>query len=227
MLDLVFIPIYAFFLWSVGRLFARSHSSVDLVDTGDCIVRLLRRLANLPGLEWRQLRAIYLPSLVKWGLLGLALMLTGVLLTSINPKPGLFIADKEIAQDGLPVVKGGLIVAAVALGPVDWIIAFIAIGARNLRLPVAIVHVIGLLGPHFSIAGISEKYVENFCRGALGGRERDCTRRSKTRAQGIKRGMRFPPGVLPTRDCQPWPRRAAFTPAKRSGVLAPTPHTYP
>ncbi len=103
--------------------------------------------------------AIYLASLAKWGLLGLALVFTAVLLLR-SASPVYSLPTKRLLGVAY-LLSGGLIVAAVSLG--QWIgYSYIGIGLEIFGF-LAIVHVIGLLGPHFSIAGISQKYVENFC----------------------------------------------------------------
>ena len=157
-LDLVFIPIYAFFLWSVGRLFTARTRMLTWLILGTALFDYLE--------DWQIYRAlnganpaIYLASLAKWGLLGLALVFTAVLLLR-SASPVYSLPTKRLLGVAY-LLSGGLIVAAVLLG--QWIgYSYIGIGLEIFGF-LAIVHVIGLLGPHFSIAGISQKYVENFC----------------------------------------------------------------
>ena len=142
----------------MGRLFAARTRLLTWLICGTALFDYLE--------DWQIYRAlkganppIYLASLVKWGLLGLALILTAVLLLR-SASPVYSLPTKRLLGVAY-LLSGGLIVAAVALG--QWIgYSYITIGLGIFGF-LAIVHVIGLLGPHFSIAGISQKYVENFC----------------------------------------------------------------
>lgn len=157
-LDLVFIPIYAFFLWSAACLFGGAGRGLTLLILGTALFDYLE--------DWQIFRAldgvnppIYLASLVKWGLLGLTLLLTAVLLFR-SASPVYSLPTKRLL--GLAyLASGGLMIAAVSLG--QWIgYSYIELGLRVFSF-VAVVHLIGLLGPYLSIPGISQKYVENFC----------------------------------------------------------------
>jgi hypothetical protein len=157
-LDLIFIPIYAFFLWSIARLFGAPGRVLTLLIVGTALFDYLE-----DGLIFQALSGanppIYLASLVKWGLLGLTLLFTAVLLFR-SASPVYSLPTKRLLGMGY-LASGGLIVVAVVAG--GWIgYSYIELGLGVFSL-LAVVHVIGLLGPHFSIAGISQKYVENFC----------------------------------------------------------------
>jgi hypothetical protein len=158
LLDLVFIPIYAFFLWSVARVFANRLRLLTAVILGTALFDYLEDWQIFRALDGAN-PAIYIPSLVKWGLLGLALLLTGImLLRSVIDTYSL--PTRRLLAVGY-LASGGLMIASVALG--QWIgYSYIELGLEIFGL-LAIVHTIGLLGPHFSIAGISQTYVENFC----------------------------------------------------------------
>jgi hypothetical protein len=157
-LDLGFIPIYALFLWSLARVFADRTRLLTLLILGTALFDYLE--------DWQIFRAlkgasppIYLASLVKWGLLGLVLLLTAiVLLRSTSPVYSL--PTKRLLALAY-LISGGLLLLSVGLG--QWIgYSYIELGTKIFALLVA-VHAIGMLGPHFSVAGISRKYVENFC----------------------------------------------------------------
>jgi hypothetical protein len=158
-LDLVFIPIYAFFLWALARVFADRVPLLTCLIVGTALFDYIE--------DWQIFRAlnganpaIYIPSLIKWGLLGLTLLFTAVLLFR-SASPVYSLPTKRLLGMGY-LLSGGLIVLAVALGP--WIgYSYIELGIEVFALLV-IVNVVGLLGPHFTIAGVSPKYVENFCQ---------------------------------------------------------------
>jgi hypothetical protein len=157
-LDLVFIPIYAFFLWSLARVFAQRIALLTWLIVGTALFDYIE-----DGLIFRALDGanppIYLASLVKWALLGLTLVLTALLLLR-SASPVYSLPTKRLLGVGY-LISGGLLVLAAALG--HWIgYSYIELGIAIFSLLV-VVHVIGLLSPHFSIAGISEKRAENFC----------------------------------------------------------------
>ncbi|MGA7236693.1 MAG: hypothetical protein WBY44_13490 [Bryobacteraceae bacterium] len=157
-LDLIFIPIYGFFLWSLARVFTDRTRLLTSLIVGTTLFDYLE--------DWQIFRAlagasppIYPFSLVKWVLLGLALLLTAVVLLRTASLVYSLPTERLIAIGYL--ISGGLIVVAVALG--QWIgYSYIEIALEIFGF-LAIVHIIGLLGPHLAIAGISQKYVENFC----------------------------------------------------------------
>lgn len=139
-LDLVFIPIYAFFLWSLGRVFTDRTRLLTWLVLGTALFDYLE--------DWQIFRAlnganppIYLASLVKWGLLGLALLYTAVLL--FRSASAVYSLPTKRLLGVAYLVSGGLIVIAVSLG--QWIgYSYIAIGLGIFGF-LAIIHVIGLL----------------------------------------------------------------------------------
>jgi hypothetical protein len=77
-LDLVFIPIYTFFLWSLARVFTNRTRLLTVFIIGTAFFDYLE--------DWRIFQAlggenpaIYLPSLAKWGLFGIVLIWIGVI----------------------------------------------------------------------------------------------------------------------------------------------------
>ncbi len=157
-LDLVFIPLYGFFLWSLARGFTDRIRVLTWLIVGTALFDYLEDWQIFKALDGAN-PPIYLFSLVKWGLLGLALLLTAVVLLRSASTVYSLPTRRLIAI--AYILSGGLIVVAVALG--QWIgYSYIEI-ALEIFAFLAVVHVIGLLGPHFSIAGISQKYVENYC----------------------------------------------------------------
>ena len=157
-LDLVFIPICGFFLWSLARLFTAHTRLLTSLIAGAALFDYVE--------DWQIFRAlnglspaIYVSSLIKWGLLGLVFLFTAViLLRSVSPVYST--ATKRLIAIAY-LVSGGLIVLSVSLG--EFIgYSHIELAMRIFGL-VVIVHLIGMFGHYLSIPGISQKYVENFC----------------------------------------------------------------
>jgi len=157
-LDLVFIPIYGYFLWSVARVFGGFSRLLLALILGTALFDYIE--------DWQIFRAlkganppIYIPSLVKWGLLGLALLATAIILLR-SEKPVYSQAVKRMLAIAY-LASAGLLLAGVALGerigysPVELAIQIFSL--------IVAFHLIGLLGRHFSIPGIRRTYVENFC----------------------------------------------------------------
>jgi hypothetical protein len=157
-LDLVLIPLYTFFLWSLARVFTNR-------------ARLLTALIIGAGLfdyveDWRidsalngENPAIFIPSLMKWGLVGLVLFGTGIILVR-SKSPVYSLATKRLLAVAY-FISGLLMLIAVALG--DWIgYSLIELGFRVFGLLI-VINVVGLLGHYLAIPGIRPKFVENFC----------------------------------------------------------------
>jgi hypothetical protein len=157
-LDLVFIPLYAFSVWALLRVFIGRTGPLVLFILGTAAFDYLEDWRIFQALDGEN-PAIYVPSLVKWGLLGLALLATGiVLLRSKNPVFSL--ATKRLL--GLAyVVSSLLLLISVALGTI--------IGYSLIELGVAlfsfllVIQAGTFLGPYLAIPAINQKFVDNFC----------------------------------------------------------------
>jgi hypothetical protein len=157
-LDLVFIPLYTFFLWSLARVFTNRARLLTALIIGVGLFDYLE--------DWRIYRAlngenpaIFVPSLAKWGLLGLVLFGTGIILVR-SKSPVYALATKRLLAIAY-FISGLLMLVAVALG--DWIgYSLIEVAFRALLLLI-VVNVVGLLGHYLAIPGIKPKFVENFC----------------------------------------------------------------
>jgi hypothetical protein len=157
-LDLVFIPIYSFFLWSVARVFKPQTRLFTFLIAGVALFDYVEDWRINQALDGAS-PAIYLPSLVKWGLLGLAFLSTAmILLRSVNPVYS--DATKKLLAIAYAAC-GGLTILSVMLGRVIGY-SYITLAMQLFSLLV-VVHLIGMLGHYFSIRGITQKYVENFC----------------------------------------------------------------
>jgi hypothetical protein len=157
-LDLVFIPIYSFFLWSVARVFKPHTRLLNLLIAGVVLFDYAEDWQINEALHGAS-PAIYLPSLVKWGLLGLALLATAIiLLRSVSP----FYSDptKKLLAIAY-AASGSLMILSVVLGRVIGY-SYITLAMQIFSLLV-VVHLIGMLGKYLSVRGITQKYVENFC----------------------------------------------------------------
>ncbi len=157
-LDLVFIPLYAFSVWSLARVFAPRAPVLTLTILGAALFDYIE--------DWQIGRAIggadpaiYIPSLVKWALLGLAfILLGGILLKSASLVYTL--PTKRLLAMGY-VASGALILMDVGLGD--------RIGYSHIELAMAIfsllvvANVVGLLGHYLAIPGIKQTFLERFC----------------------------------------------------------------
>jgi hypothetical protein len=157
-LDLVFIPIYGFFLWSLARVFTNRTRVLTLFIAGTGLFDYLE--------DWRIFQAlgganpaIYLPSLLKWTLLGIVLVWIGVILLR-SMSPVYSVATRRLL--GLAfLVSGLLLLMAVTAGQ---LIGYSVIELALVIFSVlAVIQVFGLLGHYLSIPGATPKYVEDFC----------------------------------------------------------------
>jgi hypothetical protein len=157
-LDLIFIPLYGFSIWALARVF---ETRTRLLTLGVLAAMLFDYIE-----DWEIYRAIggenpsvYIPSLVKWGLLALVfLLLSGILLRSASPVYTL--STKRLMAIGY-FVTGGLIIMDVALG--EWIgYSHIALAMSVFSLLV-VVNVVGFLGHYLALPGIKQTFVDHFC----------------------------------------------------------------
>jgi hypothetical protein len=157
-LDLVFIPLYAFFLWSLARVFTDRTKLMAGVIIGTALFDYWE--------DWRIFRAldgsdpaIFVPSLAKWALLGLALIGIGSILIR-STSPVYSVATKGLLGVAY-LIAGSLLVVSVAAG--EWIgYSLIEAGAALFAL-LTVVQVIGLLGHYLAIPGMAPDYVDDFC----------------------------------------------------------------
>jgi hypothetical protein len=158
LLDLVFIPIYTFFLWSVARVFTPHTRVLTLVIAGVALFDYAEDWQINEALHGAN-PAIYLPSLVKWGLLGLALLMTAIILLR-SASPVYSDATKKLLAIAY-AASGGLTIVSVVSGRAIGY-SYISLAMQIFGLLV-VVHVVGMLGSYLSIRGLTQKYVENFC----------------------------------------------------------------
>ena len=158
-LDLIVIPLYAFSIWTLARVFTTKTRLLTLGILAAMVFDYLE--------DWQILRAIgggnppiYIPSLIKWGLLGLVFMgLSLILLASSSPVYTL--STKRLLAIGY-LVSGILILIDVAIG--GWI------GYSHIELAIDIfslllvVNVVGFLGHYLAFPSMKQTYVEDFCQ---------------------------------------------------------------
>jgi hypothetical protein len=156
-LDLVFIPVYTFFLWALGRRF------------GSRSVMMTALIVAVAGLDyWEDARifealdgqnpAIWIPSVAKWGLLGLVLVATG----SIVARSGNTVYS--LATSRLMAVgcwlAGALMIVAVAAG---WYFGYSPIPlSLSIFTLIALLYAIDFVASHLRIAAINPIYVDDF-----------------------------------------------------------------
>lgn len=157
-LDLVFIPLYAFFLWSLARVFTSRTRLLTLAIVAAAVFDYLEDWRIYQALNGQD-PAIFIPSLVKWGLLGLVFVaLGGILLRSVSPAYSL--PTKRLMAIGF-FVSGFLVLLDVALGSrIGY--SHIAFGMDIFAL-LMLVNTVGFLGHYLAIPGMKQTYVEDFC----------------------------------------------------------------
>ena len=157
-LDLIFIPLYAFFLWSSARVFTQRTRLLALLILGAAAFDYLEDWQIFQALNGMS-PAIYVPSLIKWALLGLVLFSTGIIL--LRSKSAIYSLPTKRLLSIAYFLSGVLLLLAVAFG--SWIGYSLIELATTLFSVVLVVHVIGFLGHYVAIPGIQQKFVENFC----------------------------------------------------------------
>src|SRR5580704_4781441 len=157
-LDLIFIPLYAFFFWSMARVFTGRTRLLTLFILGTALFDYAEDWLIFRVLDGEN-PAIFIPSLAKWGLLGVVLLGTAVILLR-SRSPVYSLSTKRLLAIAY-FISGMLLLISVAFG-VRIGYSLIALAIQLLAF-VVVVHVIGFLGHYLAIPGITQKYVENFC----------------------------------------------------------------
>jgi hypothetical protein len=156
--DLVFIPLYCFSLWSLARVFMPRTPLLTLLILGAALFDYLE--------DWQIFRAldganptIYIPSLIKWGLLALAFLGIGIVLPR-SKSPVYALATKRLVGIAY-FLSGLLLLISVALG--TWMGYSLIELASGVFAFLLVVQVTGFLGPYLAIPGIKQTFVANFC----------------------------------------------------------------
>lgn len=157
-LDLVFIPIYTFFLWSLAKVFTNRTRLLALFIAGTGLFDYLEDVQIFRALGGEN-PPIYLPSLAKWGLFGIVLIwIGGIFLRSRIPVYS--VATRRLL--GMAYLISGLLTLIAVIG--GQLIGYSLIElALLLFSALAVIQVFGLLGHYLSIPGATPKYVDDFC----------------------------------------------------------------
>jgi hypothetical protein len=156
--DLFFIPLYALSCWSLARVFAGKTKLLAICICAAALFDYLEDWQIYRSL-WGENPEVYLPSLVKWGFLGVVfLLLSGIFVKSASAVYSL--STKRLLAVGY-FIAGGLILMDVALGSLIGY-SHIALG-MTIFSALLIVHIVGLLGHYLAIPGIKQTFVEDFC----------------------------------------------------------------
>jgi hypothetical protein len=157
-LDLIFIPLYAFFFWALARVFTARTRLLTLLILGTALFDYAEDWLIFRALDGEN-PPIFIPSLAKWGLLGAVLLGTGIILLR-SRSPVYSLATKQLLAIAY-FILGLLLLISVAFGTrIGY--SLIALAIQLLGF-VVVVHLIGFLGHYLAIPGITQKYVENFC----------------------------------------------------------------
>jgi hypothetical protein len=157
-LDLIFIPIYTVFLWSLARVFTSRTRLLTVFLAGTALFDYLE--------DWRIFQAlggenpaIYLPSLAKWGLVGIVLIWIGVIFLR-SKIPVYSVATRRLV--GITYLISGLLTLIAVID--GQLIGYSLIELALVLFSVlAVIQVFGLLGHYLSIPGAMPKYVDDFC----------------------------------------------------------------
>jgi hypothetical protein len=157
-LDLVFIPLYAFSLWSFARVFTNRTRLLTLLILCTGVFDYLEDWQIFRARQG-EIAAIYIPSLVKWALLGLVLF--GIAIVLLRSKILAYsIATKRILSI-VYFLAGILLLISAAVG--KWIgYSLIELGTGLFGF-LLLVQAIGFLGPYLAVPAIKQTFVDNFC----------------------------------------------------------------
>jgi hypothetical protein len=155
--DLFFIPCYAFFLWASARLFTARTQPLILLIAAMALLDYVENWQIFRALDGAN-PAIYVPSLMKWGLFALVLFWTAVVL--LRSSGQVYSLETRRLLGIAYLVSGLLIAIAVVAG--DWIgYSFIELGTQLFSILV-LIHAVGLLGPYLALRGITQQFVPDY-----------------------------------------------------------------
>jgi hypothetical protein len=156
--DLFFIPCYAFFLWASARLFINRMQPLTILIGAMVLFDYMENWQIFRALDGAN-PAIYIPSLIKWGLFALVLLWTAIVL--LRSSEQVYSLETRRLLGIAYLVSGLLIAIAVVAG--DWIgYSFIELGTHVFSVLV-LIHAVGLLGPYLALRGITQQYVPDYC----------------------------------------------------------------
>ena len=140
------------------RVFSGRTGLLALCILGTAILDYLEDRRIFQALDGEN-PAIFVPSLVKWGLLGLALFGTGVIL--LRSKSAVYFwATKRLL--GLAyLVSSILLLISVAFGErIGYSLIELAMALFSFLL---VFQVAALIGPYLAIPAIQQEFVDNYC----------------------------------------------------------------
>jgi hypothetical protein len=153
--DCVFTPLYAGYLTFFGLAYAPRKRRLVLLGAGIALFDYLENAFLFVSLDGGAPRE-YLPSAIKWTLLGLTLILIAKVLVSADAGPYSTPTRRLLAL--LFSVAGLLILLGLFAGPYSWL----ALGAE-LFAGTFVINAIGLFGPALAIQGKQQLFVTDFC----------------------------------------------------------------
>lgn len=169
-LDLVFIPLYASFLWFFADLMSMQNMAASRYLRIACLISVvgavvfdyledwgISRTLNSTQLTDSLARATRVPSLVKWGFIGSALLLTSIIL--LRSIPVVYSVATTRLLGVLYGVAGLLMIVGLVRPP------FIEVAIKFFAFAI-VVNAIGLLGPivmHY-FPGVEPVYIRDFCQ---------------------------------------------------------------
>lgn len=157
-LDCIFIPLYTGYIVLFGLAYhpqALRRILLILLAAATALADYTENARMFLALAGHA-QSVYIPSLIKWSLLGLVLILLATLLLSNNIGPYTLPTRRLL---GLAhIAAGALLLAGVVFTRYAWL----ALGAELFALTL-LFNAIGLLGPLFAIQGTRQDFQTDFC----------------------------------------------------------------
>ena len=157
-LDCVFIPLYSGYILLFGLAYRpRSFDRFALIflAVGTAVADYAENVRMFLALDDRA-QSVYIPSLIKWSLLGLALILLATLLLSRNSGPYTLPTRRLLGLGH--IAAGALIFLGVSFSHYPWL----ALGTELFAFTL-LFNAIGLLGPVFAIPARRQEFQADFC----------------------------------------------------------------
>ncbi len=157
-LDCFFIPLYAGYLILFGLTYhpaSFERSALMILAGSTALLDYLENCLKFGALAGREIRP-YIPSLMKWSLLALVLLVLARLLLSRHPGP------YSIASRRLLALLHGAAALLILFGVVFTQYPWLAVGTQLFACTV-LINVIGLFGPVLAIEPMRQVSIPDFC----------------------------------------------------------------
>ncbi len=157
-LDCVFIPLYSGYMLLFGFAYhprGFHRRALVVLTAATALADYAENACMFLALAGR-VHSVYIPSLLKWSLLGLVLILLTTLLLSENPGP-YSLPTRRLLGLG-HITAGALILMGVVFSHYSWLALGVELFAFTL-----VINAIGLLGPVLALPGARQEFQTDFC----------------------------------------------------------------